>query len=34
MDKQKYNNYPLAISQILGLIEANDILSWKLVVRR
>ena len=25
MDKQKYNNYPLAISQILGLIEANDI---------
>ena len=25
MDKQKYYNYPLAISQILGLIEANDI---------
>ena len=25
MDKQKYNNYPLTISQILGLIEANDI---------
>lgn len=25
MDKQKYNNYPLSISQILGLIEANDI---------
>lgn len=25
MDKQKYNNYPLAIGQILGLIEANDI---------
>lgn len=25
MDKQKYNNYPLAISQILGLIDANDI---------
>ncbi len=25
MDKQKYNNYPLAISQILGLIEADDI---------
>lgn len=25
MDKQKYNNYPLAISQILGLIEANDV---------
>ena len=25
MDKQKYNNYPLAISQILGLIEANEI---------
>ncbi len=25
MDKQKYNNYPLAISQILGLIEASDI---------
>lgn len=25
MNKQKYNNYPLAISQILGLIEANDI---------
>ena len=25
MEKQKYNNYPLAISQILGLIEANDI---------
>lgn len=25
MDKQKYSNYPLAISQILGLIEANDI---------
>lgn len=25
MDKQKHNNYPLAISQILGLIEANDI---------
>ena len=24
MDKQKYNNYPLAISQILGGIEAND----------
>ena len=25
MDKQKYNNYPLTISQILVLIEANDI---------
>lgn len=25
MDKQKYNNYTLTISQILGLIEANDI---------
>lgn len=25
MDKQKYNNYPLAISQIIGLINANDI---------
>ena len=25
MDKQKYNNYPLTVSQILGLIEANDI---------
>ena len=25
MDKQKYNNYPMAISQILGLIEANEI---------
>lgn len=25
MDKQKYNNYPLTIGQILGLIEANDI---------
>lgn len=25
MDKQKYNNYPLTISQILGLIEANQI---------
>ncbi len=25
MDKQKYSNYPLAISQILGLIDANDI---------
>ena len=25
MDKQKYTNYPLTISQILGLIEANDI---------
>ena len=26
MDKQKYNNYPLAISQILGLIEVNALL--------
>lgn len=25
MDKQKYYNYTLAISQILGLIEANDL---------
>ena len=25
MDKQKYNNYLLTISQTLGLIEANDI---------
>ena len=25
MDKQKFNNYPMAISQILGLIEANEI---------
>ena len=25
MDTQKYTNYPLTISQILGLIEANDI---------
>lgn len=25
MDKQKYNNYSLAISQIIGLIDANDI---------
>ena len=25
MDKQKYNNYPLTISQILGLIAAHGI---------
>lgn len=25
MDNEKYSNYPLSISAILGLIEANDI---------
>lgn len=42
MDKQKYNNYPLTISQILGLIEANDIaipeiqrpFVWRMAVRK
>ena len=25
MENEKYSNYPLSISAILGLIEANDI---------